>query len=88
MGWGGGYSGMGPWGGGGWWMPVHGLFSLLILVLVIAGIVVLVRMGLGGGGPHGRGAHRSSGLDLLDERYAKGEIDREDYLQRKRDLMR
>ena len=36
---------------------------------------------------HGvRGQHRSLGLDLLEERYANGEIERDEYLQKKRDL--
>ena len=62
-------------------VPFHGLFSLLFLILVAWAVVVLVR--------HlsvGKGGARSPGLDALDERYAKGEIQREEYLQKKRDL--
>ncbi len=71
--------------GWGWWMPFHGILSLLILVLVIAALVALVRSIWGGGhGIHRRG--RSVGLDVLDERYAKGEINRDEYMQKKRDL--
>jgi putative membrane protein len=29
---------------------------------------------------------RSTGLDVLDERYSRGEIDRDEYLQKKKDL--
>jgi putative membrane protein len=65
----------------GWWMPFHGVLSLLFLALVIAGIVALVRSPRDG--RHGR---RSSGLAVLEERYARGEIDREEYLQKKHDL--
>ena len=37
--------------------------------------------------PQGRGGGgRSPGLDALEERYAKGEIGREEHLQKKRDL--
>ena len=65
----------------GWWM-LHGLGSLLYLILVIVAIVVLARVLSGSGrGAPGRGA-----LAILQERYAKGEIDREEYLQKKHDL--
>ena len=73
--------------GDGWgWMPLHGVFTLALLILIIVGIVALARS-LWGGGSHGaRGPHRSLGLDLLEERYAKGEIERDEYLRKKRDL--
>jgi putative membrane protein len=69
----------------GWgWMPFFGLFPLAFLVAVIVGIFLLVRST-----ERNRGfiqPRQSSGLDVLDERYAKGEIEREDYLQKKRDI--
>lgn len=66
-----------------WWMPFPGILWLLFVAVVIVGIVLLVRS---------RGEAPSSGsgqsaVDMLDERYARGEIDREDYLQRKDDLL-
>lgn len=39
-----------------------------------------------GGGNGARGASARSARDILDERYARGEIDREEYLQRKNDI--
>ena len=57
---------------------------LLFWVLVILGIVVLVRwMGRGTSPelPPGKTA-----LDILKERYARGEIEREEFEQKKRDL--
>ena len=76
----------GPWsvdGGSHWWwmMPFHGLFSLLFFVLVAWAVVALVRHLTAR-----KGGSRSPGLDALDERYAKGEIQREEYLQKRRDL--
>ena len=62
-------------------MPFHGLFSLLFFVLVVWAVVTLVRHRSAG-----TGGSRSPGLDALDERYAKGEIQREEYLQKRRDL--
>jgi len=84
MWWGGPYQDMGQWMGWGWWMPFHGLLPLVVLVLVIVGLVALVRYLFTGNGVRGRS--RSSGLDILEERYAKGEMNRDEYLQKKRDL--
>ena len=66
-----------------WWAPFHMLIPLLFLGLVVGGVVVLIRKlwpdeqrQLGG----------SRARELLDERYAKGEIDREEYLRRRQDI--
>jgi len=85
MWWGGPYQDMSQWMGWSWWMPFHGLLPLLVLVLVIVGLVALVRYLFAGGGVHGRS--RSSGLEILEERYAKGEMNRDEYLQKKRDIL-
>lgn len=71
----------------GWgWMHGFGLMSILFWVLV-AGLIVAVvrsrRQRSVQGGPDGA---RSSGLTILEERYAKGEIQRDEYLQKKGDL--
>ena len=75
----------GPWMSGswmgGWWMtPFFGLFPLLGLLLVL-GLAVAFARGFGR-----TRSIRSPGLDALEERYAKGEIQRDEYLQKKRDL--
>ncbi len=68
------------WGGGGMWFgPV---WMILWLAVLVALIVVLVR-GLGGAGI---GTRAHSARDILDECYARGEIDREEYEKRKRDI--
>lgn len=64
-------------------MPFHGLSLLLFVVIVIASVVALFRFIKGDGG---RGIPRASALDALDERYARSEINREEYLEKKRDL--
>jgi putative membrane protein len=78
MGWGGGWSGMifGP------------LFMILVLAVVIAVVVLLVRWL---GGPwHGTASHQvppgRAPLDILRERFARGEIDKEEFEERRRVL--
>lgn len=66
-----------------WWMPFPGILWFLLVAVVIVGIVLLVRS-RGEASPLGGGR---SAMDVLDERYARGEIDREEYLQRKDDLL-
>lgn len=81
------YGGPGTMMGYGWgiWGVVHAIFWLAILVAIVAAIVTLLRRS--GSGDAGSGGNsRPSALDLLDERYARGEIDREEYLQRKKDI--
>lgn len=73
----GGY-GMG-WGFG-------GFFMLLWWVLIIVGIVVLVRWLVGSSRDSHGGAPDKTALDILKERYARGEINRETYEQMRRDL--
>lgn len=74
--------GWGQMNGWGWGMALVGfVFMIAILGLVVWLVVTLIRR------PE-TGAKRSSALDLLDERYARGEIEREEYLQRRADLDR
>ena len=77
---------MWSWDGNGWWWNwwflAHGLPSLASLLVIIAIVVVLARV-LGGHRPH---LHNTSARAILEERYAKGEIDRDEYLQKKQDL--
>jgi putative membrane protein len=70
----------------------HGLFALLIVVAVVIGVVLLTRMWLLSRPPTGRPASpaappQSPALTELDVRYARGEITREEYLQRRSDLL-
>jgi putative membrane protein len=64
-----------------WLGPV---FTLALLGLVIAGIVALARW-IGAGGSDGGGRARTA-REILDERYARGEIDREEYQRRRDDI--
>lgn len=64
-----------------WFGPLGMILWLAVIVAIIVG---LVRW-LGG---TGGGAERSvrSARDILDERYARGEIDRDEYVKRKQDI--
>lgn len=72
----------------GWgnWMMFHGIFSILLFLLGIAGIVTLFRIGLKPRAGSEDAGNRFLGLDVLERRYAAGEIEREEYLQKKADL--
>jgi len=77
--------GDGWYGHGGRWGPLHGLLPLLLLAVLVVAVVLSIRAFWHVGGRDERGG-RSSALGALDARYAKGEIERDDYLQRKKDL--
>lgn len=72
--------------GWGTWMMFHGIFSLLLFLLAIAGIVALIRLGLKPRPNSADADNRPASLEILERRYASGEIDREEYLQKKADL--
>lgn len=78
---------MGGFNGFGGGMGLGGLGMLLFWGLVIAGVVLLVRWF--GGGPSSSSASPGRGktaLEILGERYARGEIGKEEFEQKKRDL--
>ncbi len=83
--------GYGPgWGMGGWGGYGGGVISMFIgivvLALVIAAVVWFVRATTQPGHQLPMMSSRSPGLDALEERYARGEIKREEYLEKKRDI--
>lgn len=81
MGW---YGGAG-WGWGGW--LGMGLVMLAFWGLLLAGVVALVRV-LGRDRAPARSSSASSARQILDERFARGEIDEKEYLQRRNQLDR
>ena len=70
--------------GGGWGMGFGMIGMVLLGVLIIVAIVALVRW-TSGSGPHSR-PHSKTALDVLKERYARGEIDKREFEERKHDL--
>ena len=76
----------GDYGNYGWWWggAVHMLLFWIVLILVIAALANRI-FGKPAGSP--REAPRGkSALDILKERYARGEIGKEEFEQKKRDL--
>jgi len=68
-----------------------GLWSVGMVLWPVVSIVFVVLMGwalrVPANSPAVAGAsRRSSGLDALEERYARGEISRDEYLQKKADM--
>ncbi len=70
--------------GWGWFMPI---FMILFWLLVIWGIVALVR---GLSGPRSSDSTTpmaDSAIEVLKRRYARGEIGKEEYEEKKKDLI-
>jgi putative membrane protein len=92
----GGYGGYGRYGGwgmgpgmiGGYGMGwFGGILMIVFWVLIIVGLVFLIKWLIQSAGREktsGSGGNRS--LEILKERYARGEIDKEEFDSKKRDL--
>ncbi|MDB5064937.1 MAG: hypothetical protein JWM18_1371 [Chloroflexi bacterium] len=66
---------------------VHGLFTLLVVAAIVAGAVLIARNWHRPLPPPAAGATPPSpALHELDLRYARGEIERTEYLQRRADI--
>lgn len=61
-----------------------GIFSLIFSVLVIIGLVLLIKY-LWEGGTTKR--EQESALEILKKRYARGEINKEEFEEKKKDLL-
>jgi putative membrane protein len=73
------------WADGYGWMGFGWIVMILFWVLVIGGVIALVRWF----GMRDRGSGDTSWrtpLEILQERYARGGIEREEYEQKRRDL--
>ena len=75
------YEHMSGWGGMGLGMIGMSLFWILLIVA----IVMLVKSMQGSCASSGQRQEKTA-LDIFKERYARGEIEREEFEQKKRDL--
>jgi len=84
-GWCDGWGMMGPGmmgGFGGWWTML--VLMILVPVLVVWAIVALVR---GWNANTGQDGQSESAMDILKKRYARGEINKEEFEERKKNLL-
>lgn len=68
--------------GMGWGMGLGWLIGLIVIIIV----VWLIARAAGNNKSAGRSEMKSP-MDILKERYAKGEIDKKEFDERKKDLM-
>ncbi len=81
----------GPWMNGPWnWFPWIMLFPLIFLTFLIVILIFMFR----GGGPMcgnrgvqpGAQPKERSAREILDQRYARGEINQQEYQQMRKDI--
>lgn len=77
-------SGWGGYGGFGFGL-LHIIIWIAILIAIVAFVVWAVRA-VAAPAMHYAQPRRSPGLEALEERYAKGEINRDEYLQKRNDI--
>ncbi len=70
--------GYGMMGGGGW------IFWLIFWILVLVGLVLLIKYLLENSGAK---KEHESALEILKKRYAKGEISKEEFEEKKKELI-
>jgi len=75
-----GFDGMGMWGIGG---SIMLIIWIIIIIAVIAVILALVK-GQAGQGQNSK--TESNALNILKERYAKGDINKKEFEEKKKDL--
>ncbi len=84
--------GMGHMWGGGWGMIFGPIFMIVVLVVIVAAVAMVLRWifgstdGSSGQPERNDGRSDDAALRILRERFARGEIDREEYEERRRAL--
>ena len=63
-----------------------GGFMILWWIVIIAVVVMVIKWLTSSYGESGGGSRESNALEILKERYARGEIDEKEFQKRKREL--
>lgn len=63
-----------------------GGFMILWWIVIIAVVVMLVKWLVSSYGTSGRSSQENTAMEILKERYARGEIDEQEFQKRKREL--
>jgi putative membrane protein len=76
------------WDGWSSFWPLHFVLPLSFWALIIMAVVIAVRYASAGGWSSSSRLveRRPPSLDVLAERYTRGEINRDEFLQKKRDI--
>lgn len=70
------------------WFGFGGGFMWLFWILIIVALVLVLRAAFGGGGNPMGGPPQETPLEILKKRFARGEIDEEEFERRRKELER
>ena len=70
-----------------WHMIAAAVFWLLLLILGFVAVRWLINARRPNGEAESRRENTSAAIDIIEQRYARGEIGRDEYLAKKRDLV-
>jgi len=70
------------WGNHGWGMGAGWLFMIIFWAFVILGIIYLLKLVIGAEKQKGE-----TSLEVLKKRYVKGEITKEEFEEKKKDII-
>ncbi len=70
----------------GWWGPFSGMWIFPLIFFIVALLFIFRRGTTPVCGGHHPGKSEPTAREILDRRYARGDLSREDYQQMKKDL--